>query len=236
VEQIYPSSGTVPENHLRFYVVFSAPVSRGEARQHVHLLDAKGVKVGLPIPEGDQELWDSESRRLTLSFDPHSTPHPVLVAGHSYTLVIDREWKDAGGAPLREPFRKQFRVGPSDHEPPDVAKWLVRTPAPYTTSSVIVGFPEPLDWASLQNNIEVWSASGPVPGTVLIEQGEQQWQFFPFNSWLPGEYRVVVNMALEDLAGNKIARAVDVDLDQPGQAREAAEGEKASLRFRVGRP
>jgi hypothetical protein len=37
VEQVYPTAAHLPENQLKFYVHFSAPMSRGEAYRRVHL-------------------------------------------------------------------------------------------------------------------------------------------------------------------------------------------------------
>ena len=39
VEQVYPTTNLLPENQLKFYIHFSAPMSRGEAYSHVVLLD-----------------------------------------------------------------------------------------------------------------------------------------------------------------------------------------------------
>src|SRR5205085_2382631 len=42
VQHVYPSRAILPENQLKFYIHFSAPMSRGEAYEHVQLLDAAG--------------------------------------------------------------------------------------------------------------------------------------------------------------------------------------------------
>ena len=70
VEAVYPSTNTLPENQLKFYVHFSAPMSRGEAYQRIRLLDEQGKPLALPFLEIDEELWDREWKRLTLLFDP----------------------------------------------------------------------------------------------------------------------------------------------------------------------
>ena len=46
VEEIYPTADVLPENHLKFYLHFSAPMSRGEAYLRVHLLDEAGKRMG----------------------------------------------------------------------------------------------------------------------------------------------------------------------------------------------
>ncbi|HKF64891.1 MAG TPA: Ig-like domain-containing protein, partial [Vicinamibacterales bacterium] len=56
VDRVYPSSGVLPSNQLRLYIYFSAPMSRGEAEQRIHVLDADGKPLrGVFLP--GQELW-----------------------------------------------------------------------------------------------------------------------------------------------------------------------------------
>ena len=70
IEQVYPSTDTLPANTLKLYIYFSAPMRRGEAWQHIRLLDEHGAPVELPFLEIDQELWDPTNTRLTVLFDP----------------------------------------------------------------------------------------------------------------------------------------------------------------------
>ncbi|MEE8257232.1 MAG: hypothetical protein V3R60_05015, partial [Acidobacteriota bacterium] len=103
VEQVYPTRDRLPENQLKFYLHFSAPMSRGEAYRRVFLLDDEGRPVELPFLELDEELWDVEGKRLTLLFDPGRVKRdlkpnrevgPPLRQDRDYTLVIDRRWLD----------------------------------------------------------------------------------------------------------------------------------------------
>src|SRR5262249_40392957 len=64
VEHIYPSANVLPSNLLKMYIIFSAPMSRGEAWKRIHLLDSKGKGIKGAFLEIDQELWDPEMRRL----------------------------------------------------------------------------------------------------------------------------------------------------------------------------
>ena len=70
VTQVYPTSDKLPENQLKFYLHFSAPMSRGDSYKHIQLLDEKGKAVELPFLELDEELWDPAGKRFTLFFDP----------------------------------------------------------------------------------------------------------------------------------------------------------------------
>jgi hypothetical protein len=242
VVQVFPSSATIPENLLKLYVQFSAPMSRGGIYRRVHLLDDAGRAVVLPFLEIDEELWDPNGTRLTLLFDPgriktglkpREEMGPILRAGHSYTLVIDRDWPDAEGNPLREPFHKTYRAGPADVASPDPATWKVQAPAPGTRDPLQVTFPEPLDRALLARTLGVLDATGrPVPGDVTIDAEEKAWRLTPSRAWAPGEYRIVIDSDLEDLAGNQIGRPFEVDIFEKVEVKQ--EPRTTELRFRVG--
>src|SRR4051794_2644875 len=117
VDRIYPSASVLPENTLKFYIHFSAPMSRGEAYRHIYLLNENGERILEPFLELAQELWDQDGRRLTLYFDPgriksgllpRKQTGPPIREGKTYTLVVDQEWRDAHGQSLKEGFRKTF--------------------------------------------------------------------------------------------------------------------------------
>ena len=133
-------------------------MSRGEAWKRIHLLDASGSAVDHAFLEIDQELWDHGMQRLTVLFDPGRIKRgvlpreelgPALIEGEQYILRIDRDWQDAGGAPLVRGFRKTFRVGPSDRVSPEVNQWKVSSPAPGSSDPLTVRFAAPMDWALL---------------------------------------------------------------------------------------
>jgi len=120
VTHIYPSADVLPENLLKFYVHFSAPMSRGHIYDYIRLLNANGKQVELPFLEIDEELWDTAMTRLTIFIDPGRIKRgvlpledvgPALEAGKRYSLVIDSAWQDGAGKPLKESVQKQFLVG-----------------------------------------------------------------------------------------------------------------------------
>src|SRR5262249_27975304 len=117
VRHVYPTRNKLPENQLKFYLHFSAPMSQGDSYRHVHLMDAAGKEVKFPFLELEQELWDPSGTRFTLFLDPGRIKRglkpreelgPALEDGKNYTLLIDRDWPDARGNPLKETFRKAF--------------------------------------------------------------------------------------------------------------------------------
>ena len=222
---VYPSRDTLPENLLKFYLHFSAPMSRREAYQRVRLLDASGKPVELPFLEIGEELWNREATRLTLLFDPgrikrglkpREDSGPALEEGKSYTLVVDAAWLDAEGRPLRQGHRKSFKVVAPDEKQPDPKAWALVPPRAGTAAPVTVTFNEPLDEAMLHRSLAVVDASDkPVAGRIEIDREETRWRFHPAAPWSPGPHALVVDVVLEDLAGNSIERPFEVDVVRP---------------------
>jgi hypothetical protein len=222
VERVYPSASVLPENQLKFYIHFSAPMSRGEAYSRIHLIDEKGVEMQAPFLTLTEELWDLEARRFTLFFDPgrikrglvpHNEMGNPLTEGEKYTLLIDHDWLDGDRKQLKQDFRKAFSVGPADRKALDEGTWLVIAPKSGTTDPVAVEFPEPMDHALLQRQLGVLDASAnPVAGRIEIDRDETRWQFIPRTLWKPGTYSIQVGTVLADLAGNMVDHPFDVDV------------------------
>lgn len=225
VDRVDPSADRLPENLLKFYVHFSRPMARGEAYSHVRLIAASGKPVERPFLELGEELWDPTGKRLTLLLDPgrikrglrpREEEGPILKAGETYSLVVDRAWPDAQGQPLRQTFRKSFHAIAADETQPAPKLWDVRAPAPGTRDAVSIRFPEPLDRAMLERVLAVRdSAHRLVPGRVVIDEGETRWRFIPDRPWIEGTFEILVETSLEDLAGNSIARPFEVDILRP---------------------
>ena len=241
VEQVYPSAGLLPSNQLKFYVHFSAAMSRGEAWQRIHLLDQNGDPVDLPFLEIDQELWDPDYKRLTILFDPGRIKRgvlpleeigPAIEEGRQYTLVIDRDWRDARGAALQQGFRKVFRVGPAERAPLDPAAWQLIQPKAGTSDPLVLNLPRPMDSALLKRLLEVSLGQERIGGAVTLARKETQWRFIPAQPWKSGNYELTIDTALEDLAGNRIGRAFDVDVFDT--VTQHVSRKTASLPFRIG--
>lgn len=241
VQNVYPSANRLPENQLKFYLHFSAPMLRGESYRNIHLLRSDGTEVDLPFLELDEELWDPERKRFTLFFDPGRIKRglkpreelgPSLIEGESYTLLIQRDWKDAKGNILVEDYRKNFRVGPPDDETPNPENWEMQIPVAGTRDPLALIFPEPLDHALLEHQIQVTGDNARVlAGEVTISGEEQRWAFVPEAAWMPGPHRIVVDTWIEDLAGNIIGRPFEVDVFN--QVERNAASESVTLRFEV---
>jgi hypothetical protein len=241
VAQVYPTADRLPENLLKFYVHFSAPMRRGHIYDHIRLLDAAGNAVELPFLELDEELWDPAMTRLTLFIDPGRIKRgvrpleeigPALQAGKRFTLAIDGAWRDAQGRPLKDGFRKEFDVGEPDREPPDPARWNVRPPKAGSREPLVVMFPEPLDHALARRLIRAVAPSGDaVAGEVALEDGERRWVFTPDSPWRRDDYSIVAQPTLEDLAGNNIGKPFEVDLEN-GNSSDVSRAVSVPVRVR----
>jgi hypothetical protein len=223
VTQVYPSGDSVPENLLKFYLHFSAPMQRGGIYEFIQLRDdSTGQLVELPFLEIDEELWDTTLTRLTVFIDPGRIKRgvlpleeigPSLQAGKSYTLVIRQAWKDSNGAPLKAEFQKSFRVTTPDRTPPDPKQWHVQPPSADSRASLVVTFSKPLDHALALRLLSVVNAAGQViAGQATLEDHERRWKFTPDKAWPRGAYQLVIQTTLEDLAGNNIGKPFEVDL------------------------
>jgi hypothetical protein len=244
VEAVYPSGEELPENLLKFYVHFSAPMGRGDSYKYVRIVDGDGREVTDAILEIGEELWDAEQRRLTLLFDPGRIKRGLkpneevgspLLAGREYALVIDAEWRDAQGAPLGMAWRRGFRVMPPDDQQPDPHRWSIKAPAAGTRDALAVQFDEPLDRALLDHMLTVRHADGDaLLGLTRVDHQETRWRFEPDAPWAAGRYVLSVDPALEDRAGNSVGRPFEV-LDGTANSRPPLT-DKVELPFDISAP
>jgi hypothetical protein len=78
--------------------------------------------------------------------------------------------------------------------------------------ALTLDFPTPMNYVLLQRMLWVEGRSGRVEGDIGIDRQESRWLFTPRAPWRPGPYRLMVEAGLEDLAGNHIGQAFDVDV------------------------
>jgi hypothetical protein len=224
------------------YIRFSAPMSVGEAKERLRLLDGNGDVVEDAFLVVPQELWTRDRTRLTVLFDPGRIKRDLrpneelglpLREGGAYTLVVDGGWLDGEHNPLASGYEKRFTVGPADRALPRVADWRVTAPAAGTRDAVTIDFPEPFDRGLLERVLRVERARGEiVGGAVTVADGEMRWTFTPDAPWSAGSYALRVGTELEDLAGNNLRHVFDVD--RRGEDQKANVGETVTIEFVVG--
>jgi hypothetical protein len=220
VSQIFPSADVIPANQLRLYIHFSAPMGLRGGFEHVRLLDDRGVEVADPFLPIDSDYWNDDRTRYTVFFDPGRVKRGILPnrhmgraleAGRRYTVVVAASWRDGQGQPLASEFRREFLVRPADEHALTTESWRLTAPAAGTREALTVDFPAPLDHGLLQRALGVARAGTPLAGDIRIEADETRWRFIPADPWQAGDHQLVALSILEDLAGNRIGRAFEVD-------------------------
>jgi len=219
---VHPAADSLPENLLRWYLEFSAPMFPGRALDHVRLIDDRGAEVSGAFLDLSEELWDPAGRRLTLLFDPGRVKQGIrtnlesgrpLRAGRHYLLQIDSAWTDAAGRPLSAGVDKRFVATAADHRGPDPADWRISEPAARSRGALEVDFGEPLDHALAGRLLALHdSADRAIDGSVELLDRDRRWRFLPAIAWVPGRYQLKVSPELEDVAGNRPGRPFDLEL------------------------
>lgn len=220
VARVYPSGDVVPENLLRIYIEFSGPMGRPSGIAHIRLLDEDGREIEGAFLPLDYEFWSPDHTRFTAFLDPGRVKRGILPnqkmgralkPGHAVTLAISREWRDQHGLPLKDDFTRLLGVGPADTQPIDPAAWRIEPPPPGGRAGLVVRFPEALDRGLLMRALGVRRDDAVVDGEIVIGGGETEWTFTPQAPWRPGAYQLIALDILEDVAGNQIGRAFEVD-------------------------
>ena len=244
IESVFPSSKTIPENTLKFYVHFSAAMRKGDIYQFLKLREQGGKDIELPFLEIEQEFWSRNSKRLTLLLDPGRIKRglqpreemgPILEAGKTYELVISGNWPDASGTKLAdgEDFVHTFKATEEDHGQPSLASWKIDAPKPGSREPLVIRFPDSLDSAMLLRSIQVFQdgKDQPITGKIKLSKQETFWSFTADEPWESGDYRIEVDPNLEDLCGNSVARQFDVDVFQKTESTNDVEN--AQLEFKI---
>ena len=219
VTDIFPSSGELPENLLRFSIGFSGAMRRGRAASEIAILGPDGKPAQDVLYRAPVELWDRSMRQLTLLLDPGRLKRgvgpnrelgPPLKAGHVYTLAVGAGMTDIAGNPLAEPVCKSFRVTDAVRVPIAVDEWSSGRPKAPSREPLSLTFPRPLDRALLASMISIASPSGQcIEGRMSIDDCERRWSFTPASPWVAGSYQLRVGVGLEDVCGNTLLAAFD---------------------------
>ena len=242
VSAVFPSADVLPENLLKFYIHFSAPMSRGEAYKRIHLMH-EGIEVESPFLELGEELWDTEQKRFTVfvhpgrikkGLKPREDSGTPMTEGQEYTLQVDKEWIDANQQPLGMAWKKKFRVVSPDSKQPDPKQWKITAPVANTNQPLSIALDESLDHAMLERVVSVRDASSTtLAGRVSISKNETQWAFEPTEPWKSGKYSLVFETAIEDLVGNNLVRPFETLEQEAVGGRPAVPETECSFAFVV---
>ena len=236
VDHVFPLSGELPENLLKFYLVFSQPMEVGKVYDHLHLFQDE-EELERAFIRLSPELWDETGQQLTVWIEPGRIKRdlgpnkrlgPVLEAGKTYRLVLDEEFRSRSGKALESKLEKRFVVAERDEEIPKIESVKFKIPKKHTNIPLTVFFDEPMDYAT-STMVSIHLDEERIPGKWNMPRDDVL-TFWPDNNWERGYYRLEINSDSEDLAGNNFIRLFDVDLTK---SKESPELEKVSAKFEI---
>jgi hypothetical protein len=251
VVAFHPSAEEVPENLLRVYVEFSAPMGRAGGLEFVTLVELSGadgrterVEEGAFLPL-EADFWSPDHTRYTLFFDPGRVKDDILPnrekgrplrAGGRYAIDIASSWPDANGRPLAQSYRHTFRVKRALDQPLRLADWKFELPSAGTRDPLRITFPDPLDHGILARALSVETARQRlVVGAVALADRDSAWLFTPSAAWDESEYNLVVQSFLEDPQGNQINRAFEEPAGSEGKKIDGPEAHRRPFAIAGGR-
>ncbi len=214
----YPSSDTLPENLLKCYISFSQPMRDNHIYDLIQISDKRGQIVEDVILHLQPALWNEEQTTLTLWIDPGRVKRDLirnrnlgipLKKGNSYTITVSKEWQAINGEKLQFDFRKYFHISGRDEEMPSTNKWNVKIPEAGSTKSLVIEFPESMDYRTTLEGLKIYRDEYEVQGKTSMRDKEKKWVFIPKSKWTTGTYRIEVDPVIEDNAGNNLTRLFD---------------------------
>ncbi|MEO0572649.1 MAG: hypothetical protein AAF039_13165 [Bacteroidota bacterium] len=213
VQAVYPTSEILPENLLRIYIKFSQPMKTIGNIEKIKLVDVDGNIMKNVFFNNVNELWNKEQTQLTLILDPVRVKTGLKTNGilgralkldQVYTLVIE-DLEDVYHQKMNTSFKKSMRIKKADLTVPSIAAWKLTIPEVNSTNSLVVDFPEMLDYNSLKQRLIITDdKNNPTGGLISIKRQETQWNFQPKHPWKEGRYILHVNTRLEDPSGNNL--------------------------------
>jgi hypothetical protein len=187
---------------------------------HMKLLGSDGREIDGAFLPLDYEFWDPHHTRFTAFLDPGRVKSGILPnkqmgraldTGRTVTLVISREWRDQHGLPLKDEYRRAFKVDAPVQVALDTASWRIEAPVAGSRDALVVRFPKPLDHGLLLRALGVTRGGVAIAGDVKVEAGEMEWRFTPRDPWQAGQHDLLALDFLEDVSGNQIGKAFEVD-------------------------
>ena len=215
---IYPKTDSIPVNILRFYIQFSKPMQEMNILQHVHLTNSSNQDLTGVFYENQYELWNENRTMVTIIVDPGRVKTGLLAnnkmgrafdEGIKYSLTVDNSLLDFNDQKLGKSFTKTFVAVKEDRLAPDTKKWDLTLPKKNTKEEIEIHFNDKIDPISATTLIKIYKGNKEIKGAILLKKKEKAWLFQPLNEWEIGEYQIVVNPRLEDIAANSLTQIFD---------------------------
>ncbi len=216
---IYPQLDTVPENLLKMYFEFEAPMQEvGNALDFIRVTnETDGIAIA-PFLRLESELWNQDRTLLTLWLDPGRIKTDLipnrekglpLREGKTYTVAIDSSWKSNRGTPLKQAYTQRFYVHQRDDQKPVPEEWRIRQKND-ASKSLEIDFGEPMDAFLAQETIRFYDRNAQrIDGRVTLFANQSRLRFVPDSEWTGPKIEIRIESRLEDLAGNNLTRRFD---------------------------
>ena len=219
---IYPAIDTIPENLLKMHFRFSKPMHEGQSVQHLTLLKNNTDTLHGTFLDLQPELWNEDGTILTLWLDPGRIKRDLqpnkelgtpLQSDTHYQLIISNLWEDKNGTSLTRQYQKDFITTLRDSISPNPKMWNIQTPPINSMQPLIIDFHESMDYNLINTTLHLIDHSNAeVKGKWQLNETVDKINFMPTVSWIEGDYQLQVESRLEDLSGNNLNRAFDVDV------------------------
>lgn len=234
VLRILPLTATVPQNVLRFYLHFSAPMSFDNPYHYLSILDEQDQVVENAFVEFSEGLWDRQRKRLTVfihpgrikrGVGPNVKQGMVFQPGHNYSLKLDKDFKDFRGVELSADFYKDIKVSAPVFEKIDPGSWQLGLPKSNSLQALEIIPERALDSALALRMITVIDAATQteIQGSMAFDEQGIKLRFRPAQRWQAGSYQLSIEQRLEDLAGNTLGWAFDSETPINSQTGEVVE-------------
>lgn len=219
VDSFTPDLEEVPANLLRFYVHFSAPMGLENPYDFISIEDESGQKLVDPfviIPEG---LWNINHTRLTLllhpgrvkqGVGPNMTQGDVLLAGNSYSLKINAQWKGSSGEPLKAGFTKTINATNPLRGAMNINSWALKAKVNNGIGILTVITDHPLDQPLAQRMLFLRNSEGQILPTQVTFDSPEQLQIL-WRSEGSNKLELLIDPRLEDVCGNTPHYAFDLE-------------------------
>lgn len=221
---VYPTENTVPENMLKMYFSFSAPMQEvGSSLDFIKVYNKstnKEIDIFLAL---EPELWNKNHTILTLWLDPGRIKTGLIpnqekglpiVEGSEYRIHVSKRWRDAHGVELLRDYTKNLHVVRRDAKSPVLSDWNVAVQTLGASHLIIIDFGEPLDAILAQETIKILNIKNEkIVGKFTLKNNEKTIVFESSKLLGKGKYKVLVESRLEDLSGNNLNHLFDVNLE-----------------------
>ena len=240
VTNIFPSAEEIPANLLKIHVHFSQPMEEGRSMDYIHVITESGDTIQNLFLNLQPELWNKDQTGLTMWLDPGRIKRdlqpnlkmgPPLKINSTYQIVVSKSWKDKVGMEVLDDFSRTYMVIDEDRERPDVETWDISYPVVKTRNTINIDFSGAIDYELAMDAIYIYKDDKIINGNVALSNNESKWRFEPVESWLPGNYEIIIESRLEDLAGNNLNRLFDRDLENENN--DSQENNQVEISFKL---